>query len=52
MLGSWWGLACVPLLVAGLSRRAVEEERTLAAHLEGYDQYRQRVRYRLIPFVW
>lgn len=52
LLGSWWGLACVPVLVVALSRRAVEEERTLTARLEGYPQYVQRVRYRLMPYVW
>jgi protein-S-isoprenylcysteine O-methyltransferase Ste14 len=52
MLGSWWGLACVPLLVAGLGYRAVLEERTLTAGLEGYADYAARVRYRFVPHVW
>ena len=28
------------------------EDRTLQAELEGYKEYAQRVRYRLIPGVW
>jgi protein-S-isoprenylcysteine O-methyltransferase Ste14 len=52
MLGSWWGLACVPLLVAALAYRAVLEERMLCAQLEGYAQYAARVRYRFLPHVW
>ncbi|CAB3769123.1 methyltransferase family protein [Paraburkholderia solisilvae] len=52
MLGSWWGLVCVPLMVAGLGYRAVLEERTLNAGLEGYAAYAARVRYRLVPHVW
>jgi protein-S-isoprenylcysteine O-methyltransferase Ste14 len=28
------------------------EERELVAHLEGYADYAQRVRFRLVPFVW
>lgn len=52
LLGSWWGVACVPLLAAGLGYRAVREERTLAAQLGGYDAYLTRVRYRLVPYVW
>ncbi|MGF6778372.1 methyltransferase family protein [Paraburkholderia sp. GAS334] len=52
LLGSWWGLACVPLLVAGIGWRAVMEERMLAAQLPGYAEYAGRVRYRLVPGVW
>jgi protein-S-isoprenylcysteine O-methyltransferase Ste14 len=52
LLGSWWGLACVPLITAGLGYRAVREEGVLAAQLPGYDAYVARVRYRLIPYVW
>jgi protein-S-isoprenylcysteine O-methyltransferase Ste14 len=35
-----------------LATRAVLEERTLAAELEGYADYARRVRYRLIPRLW
>ncbi|CAB3751546.1 methyltransferase family protein [Paraburkholderia humisilvae] len=52
MLGSWWALACVPLLVAGLGYRAVLEERTLMTGLEGYADYAARVRYRFVPHIW
>lgn len=52
LLGSWYGLALAPLMIAVLAFRAVLEERTLAAELEGYADYAARVRYRLIPFVW
>lgn len=52
MLGSWWGVAAVPLIVAALGRRAVGEERMLRHELTGYDEYAKRVRYRLIPGVW
>jgi protein-S-isoprenylcysteine O-methyltransferase Ste14 len=51
-LGSWWGLALAPLMIAVLAIRAVLEERTLAVELEGYAEYAARVRYRLIPLVW
>ncbi len=37
------------VLVAG---RIIGEEKMLAEELEGYDEYRKKVRYRLIPFVW
>lgn len=52
LLGSWWGLACVPLMVAGLGYRAVNEERALADGLPGYREYLGRVRYRFVPGVW
>jgi protein-S-isoprenylcysteine O-methyltransferase Ste14 len=52
LLGSWLGLALVPILVILLVTRTVLEERTLAAGLPGYAQYAARVQYRLIPFVW
>ena len=34
-----------------LAVRIVDEEKLLA-ELAGYDEYRRRVRYRLVPFVW
>lgn len=52
LLGSWWGLVCVPLLIAGLGYRAVREERMLAAQLQGYAEYAVRVRYRFVPYLW
>jgi protein-S-isoprenylcysteine O-methyltransferase Ste14 len=52
MLGSLWGVAAVPLIAAALGWRAVGEERMLRRELTGYDDYAQRVRYRLIPGVW
>ncbi|WP_028224017.1 methyltransferase family protein [Paraburkholderia ferrariae] len=52
MLGSWWGLACVPFMMAAIGWRAVKEERTLAEGLPGYRDYMQRVRYRFLPGVW
>lgn len=52
LLGSWWGLACLPVLVAGIGYRAVMEERMLAEHLTGYAEYAKRVKYRLLPGVW
>ena len=47
------GLLVGPLLSAALiglmAIRAVLEERTLIAELEGYADYANRVRYRLVP---
>lgn len=35
-----------------LAKRIKDEESLLENELEGYREYQQRVRYRLIPFVW
>jgi protein-S-isoprenylcysteine O-methyltransferase Ste14 len=43
-------LAIIP--IAMLAVRSVLEERFLKPKLSGYDAYMERVRYRLIPFVW
>jgi len=52
LLGSWYGLFLVLLLVVGIAFRAVQEERTLRAELSGYDAYMAQVKYRLIPYIW
>jgi protein-S-isoprenylcysteine O-methyltransferase Ste14 len=51
-LGSWWGLAVVPLIVGALIWRLIAEERFLVKHLAGYGEYRGRVRWRLVPGAW
>jgi protein-S-isoprenylcysteine O-methyltransferase Ste14 len=43
-------LASVP--IATLAVRILVEEQFLRRELAGYDAYTERVRYRLIPFVW
>jgi protein-S-isoprenylcysteine O-methyltransferase Ste14 len=52
LLGSWWGLAGAAGLVLLIGIRAVLEERTLKAELDGYADYATRVRYRLVPHLW
>ena len=52
LLGSWWGVACVPLFFALFAVRTGIEERALTAGLSGYADYAARVRYRLLPGVW
>jgi protein-S-isoprenylcysteine O-methyltransferase Ste14 len=51
-LGSWWGLLGGALLVPALLWRMFDEEKTLAKSLPGYAEYRNTVKYRLIPHVW
>jgi protein-S-isoprenylcysteine O-methyltransferase Ste14 len=52
VLGSWWGLAAVPILALLFGIRIGIEEKTLRAGLEGYDDYARRVRRRLLPLIW
>jgi protein-S-isoprenylcysteine O-methyltransferase Ste14 len=52
LLGSWYGLAAVLVIVALLIARIVMEERTLTDELPGYREYAARVRWRLAPGVW
>ncbi len=52
LLGSWWGVAAVPFMTAGLALRALGEERLLRRELTGYEEYARKVRFRLIPGVW
>lgn len=51
-LGSLWGLCVLPLFVALLVWRLLDEETLLVQDLPGYDNYRERVRYRLVPRLW
>jgi protein-S-isoprenylcysteine O-methyltransferase Ste14 len=52
LLGSVVGLGLTAAMTLLLAFRIVGEERSLAEELEGYTEYRQNVRYRLLPFVW
>ena len=51
-LGSLWALIPAILLCLLLVVRTIWEDRTLREELAGYEEYAQRVRYRLIPGVW
>ena len=51
-LGSWIAvLFAVPLILV-IAARLLAEEKFLDKNLSGYMSYRQKVRYRLIPWVW
>jgi protein-S-isoprenylcysteine O-methyltransferase Ste14 len=52
VLGSWWGLATVPIVALLFGIRIGIEERALRMGLDGYDDYARRVRWRLIPLIW
>ena len=39
-------------MALAIAARGFEEEKLLHAELAGYEKYRQRVRYRIVPYVW
>ena len=51
-LGSYWGLIPFALFPLSLALRILNEEKVLSANLEGYKEYCQKTKYRLIPFLW
>ena len=52
VLGSWWACLCFLPYVALIVIRIINEEKLLSSELEGYEEYKKRVRYRLLPFIW
>jgi protein-S-isoprenylcysteine O-methyltransferase Ste14 len=52
LLGSIYGLIISLIAVIVLAGRIIGEERMLVNELEGYEDYKKKVKYRLIPFVW
>ncbi|MEX2112989.1 MAG: isoprenylcysteine carboxylmethyltransferase family protein [Pirellulales bacterium] len=51
-LGSLWALIPAAISSGLLVLRTRWEDQTLQAELPGYKEYAQRVRFKLIPFVW
>jgi len=52
LLGSVYGVLAGLAMVGLLVVRIFGEEKLLARDLEGYKEYLQKVRYRLVPRVW
>ena len=52
ILGSFWGLIPFLLYPIVIVIRILNEEKLLTKALEGYAEYKEKVKYRLIPFVW
>lgn len=51
-LGSWWGLLVLIPFTLIIILRLLDEEKFLSQKLTGYNEYCQKVCYRLIPFLW
>ena len=51
-LGSWWGLFTIIPITLAIVWRLLDDEKFLVKNLSGYAEYQNKVRYRLVPFVW
>ena len=52
VLGSWYALIPMAFYPAIIIVRLLNEEKLLTRELPGYEAYKQKVIYRLIPFIW
>lgn len=52
ILGSWYALIAFAFYPAIIVVRLKDEEALLTRELPGYEAYKQKVKYRMIPFVW
>ena len=51
-LGSWWAFLPAAVIIPILVVRILNEEQVLERDLPGYKEYKQKVRYRLVPGIW
>jgi protein-S-isoprenylcysteine O-methyltransferase Ste14 len=52
ILGSLWALISLPFLIIPIVIRTYLEDLTLQKELPGYAEYTQKVKYRLLPYLW
>ena len=52
ILGSWYSLIAFAFYPAIIVFRIKDEEDLLTRELPGYAEYKQKVKYRLFPFIW
>ena len=52
ILGSWWAFLVMIPYVPVIMSRIKDEENLLIKELDGYKEYTQKVRWKLIPYIW
>ena len=52
VLGSWYALIIFGLYPAIIIVRLKDEEQLLTRELPGYAEYKKKVKYRILPFIW
>lgn len=52
VMGSWYGLIVFAVYPVLMVARLKDEEALLSKELPGYLEYKEKVKYRLLPFIW
>jgi protein-S-isoprenylcysteine O-methyltransferase Ste14 len=52
VLGSWYALIPFAFYPIIMVVRLKDEEKLLTRELSGYAEYKKKVKYRLIPYIW
>lgn len=52
LMGSWWALLAMIPYIPIIVCRIKDEEILLTEELDGYFEYKQKVKWRLIPYIW
>jgi protein-S-isoprenylcysteine O-methyltransferase Ste14 len=52
LLSAWWGLVASLVAFPLLAARTLGEEAVLLTGLAGYREYTEKVRFRLLPWIW
>lgn len=52
LLGSWYAVIPFAFYPGVIVVRLMDEEKLLTKELPGYAEYKKKVKYRLIPFIW
>lgn len=52
VLSSWYAMIAFAFYPAVIAVRLTDEENLLTKELPGYTEYKKKVKYRIIPFIW
>ena len=52
VMGSWWAFLVMIPYVLAIVTRIKDEETLLTKELEGYQEYKEKVRWKLMPYIW
>ena len=52
VMESWWAFLVMIPYVLAIVTRIKDEETLLIKELEGYQEYKEKVRWKLIPYIW
>ena len=52
IMGSWWAFIVMIPYIPIIMTRIKDEESLLTEELEGYSEYKEKVKWKLIPYIW